>query len=552
MGASNDTFFRGLVEASIHGTVVHRDDRFLYVNPAAVRTLGYTDAGELLALDSINAIVAPDERDRLAGYRRARMQRGEAPQHYETRFLRKDGTVIWVETVVGLVDWDSKPAIQTGFIDISERKRSEEILRQVASGVSSSTGSEFFRVLVHYLVDSLKADYAFVGQLKEGDAQTVQTVAFCDHGVIANNFEYSLAGSPCETVVGRKVCVYKSGVCHDFPDDRPLVEKGIECYIGTPLFDSRGNPLGLISIMYVHPQSDTGLRANLIQIFADRAAAEIERLRAEEARREAEAELRALNEELEQRVSQRTEELESTNRELESFSYSVSHDLRAPLRHVTGYVKLLEKAANERLNDQDRRYLDTIAQSSQRMGDLIDHLLEFSRIGRAEIRTDAVDLEKLLDDVLVDLEPDMRGRTIEWQRERLPAVNGDPRMLRLVLVNLIANAIKFTRGRTPACISVGTEPSKNGAVVVMVRDNGVGFDMKYVDKLFGVFERLHGASEFEGTGIGLANVRRIIHRHGGSTWAHSPSEGGATFCFSLPSKGEPIHEGNRPHTARRG
>jgi len=552
MSPANDAPFRGLVEASVHGIIVHRDDRILYANPAAARTLGFADAGELIQLDSVSAIVAPGERARLEQYRRARMGDGEAPHNYETRFLRKDGSVIWVESAVALVDWDAKPAIQTGFIDISDRKRAEEALRQVASTVTSATGSEFFRALVRYLVDSLKADYAFVGQLKEGDAQTIQTVAFCDHGTIGKNIEYSLTGSPCETVVGRKVCVYKSGVCHDFPEDRPLVEKGIECYIGTPLFDSIGNPLGLISIMYIEPQSDTALRANLIQIFADRAAAEIERLRAEEARRKAESDLRKLNEELELRVSQRTAELESTNRELESFTYSVSHDLRAPLRHVDGYVKLLEQSVHERLEEQDRRYLDTIAQSSQRMGDLIDHLLEFSHIGRTEIHRATVDLEALLDNVLAELEPDMRGRAIEWQRQRLPTVNGDPRMLRLVLVNLIANAVKFTRGRDPACISVAPDTGDNGEVVVVVRDNGVGFDMKFVDKLFGVFERLHGANEFEGTGIGLANVRRIIHRHGGRTWAHSPIEGGATFCFSLPSKGDPIHEGNRPHIARGG
>ena len=542
--------FRGLVEASIHGVVVQRADRFLYANPAAAQILGFSDPDELLGLHSVDAIVAPPERNRLEGYRRSRLQSGDAPQSYQSRFLRKDGATIWVEVCVGLVEWDSKPAIQTSFIDISQRKTAEEALHQLASGVSSATGNEFFRALVSYLVDILKADYAFVGRLKENDPDTIRTVAFCDHGRIAGNFEYSLSGSPCETVVGRNVCVYPSGVCLEFPRDRPLVEKGIECYIGTPLFDSRGAPLGLISVMYAEPQSDTSMRANLVQIFADRAAAEIDRLREEEARHDAEAELRKLNEELEERVAQRTAELEISNRELESFSYSVSHDLRAPLRHVAGYVQLLEKTARDRLSDQDRRYLDTIAQSSQRMGDLIDHLLEFSRIGRAEIRSAAVDLEELLDDVLAELAPELNGRSVEWRREPLPVVSGDRKMLRLVLANLVANAIKFTRPRDPARISITSEPGENGETVIIVRDNGVGFNMKYADKLFGVFERLHAASEFEGSGIGLANVRRIVHRHGGRTWAHSRAEGGASFYVSLPVKGETIHEGDRPNTAR--
>ena len=545
-----DGRFRTLVEGSIHGVVVHRDDRILYANPAAARILGFDSSAELEGLESIDAIIAPPERARLGGYRRARVRGADAPQGYQARFLRRDGSTIWVDIVVGMIEWDSRRAIQTEFIDITERKRAEETLRQLAAGVSSATGSEFFQALVGYLVDTLEADYALVGQLKEGDPGTIQTVAFCAQGELAGNVEYALAGSPCETVVGRSVCVYQSGVCRDFPEDRPLVEKGIECYIGTPLFDSLGRPLGLISIMYVEPQVDTDLRANLIQIFADRAAAELERLRVEEARREAETKLRALNEELERRVANRTAELEASNRELESFTYSVSHDLRAPLRHVTGYVRLLERSAMDRLEEEDRRHLDTIGQASERMGALIDHLLEFSRIGRTEIRREKVDLDALVESVLIEFEPDTKDRSIEWHRDKLPSVLGDPRLLRLVLANLIANAVKFTRDRDPARISIVAETSNDREVVISVGDNGVGFDMKYAEKLFGVFERLHGSDEFEGTGIGLANVKRIVHRHGGSAWAQSRAEGGATFFFSLPRTGAPVDGGDRPDTAR--
>ena len=548
--AAGDGRFRALVEGSIHGVVVHRDDRILYANPAAASILGFDAVAELVGVDSVDAIIAPPERPRLQRYRRARVRGGAAPQGYQARFLRKNGSTIWVDIVAGVVEWDARPAIQTEFIDITERKRAEETLRQLAAGVSSATGSEFFRALVGYLVETLEADYALVGQLKAGDSRTIETVAFCAQGALSNNIEYSLAGSPCETVVGRSVCVYPSGVCRDFPEDRPLVEKGIECYIGTPLFDSRGNALGLISIMYVEPQVDTELRANLIQIFADRAAAELERLRVEDARRQAEAKLRTLNEQLEQRVAERTAALEVSNRELESFTYSVSHDLRAPLRHVTGFVRLLERSAAERLTDEDRRHLDTIGQSSERMGAMIDHLLEFSRIGRTEIRCERVDLDELVDDVIAEIEHDTRNRSIDWHREKLPSVLGDPKMLGLVLDNLIGNAVKFTRDRRPATISIASDVGGDDEVVIYVRDNGVGFDMKYSEKLFGVFERLHGADEFEGTGIGLANVRRIVHRHGGRTWAQSGPEGGATFFFSLPRRGDSVNGGDRTDIAR--
>ena len=204
----------------------------------------------------------------------------------------------------------------------------------------------------------------------------------------------------------------------------------------------------------------------------------------------------------------------------------------------------------DRLEEEDRRHLDTIGQASERMGALIDHLLEFSRIGRTEIRREKVDLDALVESVLIEFEPDTKDRSIEWHRDKLPSVLGDPRLLRLVLANLIANAVKFTRDRDPARISIVAETSNDREVVISVGDNGVGFDMKYAEKLFGVFERLHGSDEFEGTGIGLANVKRIVHRHGGSAWAQSRAEGGATFFFSLPRTGAPVDGGDRPDTAR--
>ncbi|HWA26278.1 MAG TPA: CHASE3 domain-containing protein [Lacunisphaera sp.] len=234
-----------------------------------------------------------------------------------------------------------------------------------------------------------------------------------------------------------------------------------------------------------------------------------------------------------QKVQAANRQLEAANRELESFSYSVSHDLRAPLRHIQGYVEMLTAEARPNLSAKAQRYLQTIAAAAHEMGELIDDLLAFSRMGRAEMRESQVDLAALVAETRQSLEPAINGRQVNWKVGPLPPVRGDAAMLRLALVNLLGNAIKYTRRRPRAEIEIGVAGEEAGQPVFFIRDNGAGFDMKYADKLFGVFQRLHRADEFEGTGIGLANVQRIIARHGGRIWAEARVDAGATFYFTL-------------------
>jgi PAS domain S-box-containing protein len=247
-------------------------------------------------------------------------------------------------------------------------------------------------------------------------------------------------------------------------------------------------------------------------------------------RKRGEEEVRNLN----QQLGNRTTELEAINKELEAFAYSISHDLRAPLRHIVGYTELLQKNASSLLDEKGRRYMATILESAKRMGTLIDDLLAFSRISRAETRETMVSLEQLVKEVQSELWHETEGRNIIWKVGPLPDLYGDRSMLKLALVNLISNAVKFTRTRPQAEIEIGCNDGQKDGMVVFIRDNGVGFDMKYVNKLFGVFQRLHRTEEFEGTGIGLATVQRIIHRHGGKVWAEGLVGAGASFYLSLP------------------
>jgi len=322
---------------------------------------------------------------------------------------------------------------------------------------------------------------------------------------------------------------YEMFLEHVLPEDRPDVDRmfreataaqtvwSFECRIRRPDGEVRW-----IWAAGGHERNSEGKPARMSGIVQDITA-----------RKRAEEEIRKLNDELEQRVAQRTSELEATNKELEAFTYSVSHDLRAPLRHIDGFSKLLLEEHGAEVSDQARHYLTRVRDGARRMGQLVDDLLNLSRVGRQELRRHIVGLSALLEEAQRDLQPEMEGRKIDWRISPLPFVECDPALMKQVFANLLSNALKYTRPRERAVIEVGTM-TRDDQAVVSVRDNGVGFSMKYADKLFGIFQRLHRQEDFEGTGVGLATVQRIIHKHGGRIWAESAVNEGATFHFTLP------------------
>ncbi len=337
---------------------------------------------------------------------------------------------------------------------------------------------------------------------------------------------------------------YESFLAVVHPEDRGLVNRSWKAGLNGEPYDIEHRIVVGKQVKWIREQAELEYDSQGVLLGGFGTAMDITEMKNHE------AELRRIND----RLTQQTCLLLAANKELEAFSYSVSHDLRAPLRHINGFLQLLRAKAAGQLDEKSTHYLDTIDDSSRQMGVLIDDLLAFSRMGRAELCYDAVALTTLVNDILRDLKIETTGRKVEWRIASLPCALCDKAMIKQVFINLIDNALKYTRTRDAVMIEIGasTEPPpptpSTGAeretrrdIVIYVRDNGVGFDMKYASKLFGVFQRLHPSDQFEGTGIGLANVRRIVNRHGGNTWAESELDKGATFYFTLPAADEAAH-----------
>jgi signal transduction histidine kinase len=323
------------------------------------------------------------------------------------------------------------------------------------------------------------------------------------------------------------------------PEVDALLASGVHVYMVMPMI-AGGQLIGAVSFGGETPTFSDEQKSIAREVATQLAIAVNQARLYERVKRQAE--------DLEVRVRERTAELQAANKELDAFSYSVSHDLRAPLRAVDGYAQMLEEDYSKTLDAEGNRLLGVVRASSQRMGQLIDELLAFSRLGREPLRTGPVPLDALVKQIVDEARAEVDGRTIDFSIGKLGVVEADPTLLKQVLTNLVSNAIKFTRHKHPAIIQVGCidTPDAGDAKTYYVKDNGAGFDMKYSDKLFGVFQRLHSTAEYPGTGVGLAIVQRVVQRHGGHIWADSKPGEGATFSFTLRPEARDSASGSRP------
>jgi PAS domain S-box-containing protein len=471
-------------------------------NPAAERIFGYT-AAEMIG-QNISRLIPPDrahEEERII----RQVSQGRPVEHYETVRVRKNGERIDISVTVSPVLDDGGRIVGASKVvrDISERIMSEKQLEASLKEISD--------------LKTALDEHSIVAMTDPQGRITYANDKFCaiskysrdellgqDHRIINSGYH------PKEFMREMWKNISHGRVWKGEIKNR--AKDGTLYWVDTtivPILDADAKPTQHVAI-----------RTDITE------------------RKRAEEEIQKLNHELTRRVGERTADLVTANEELEAFSYSVSHDLRAPLRHINGFAGLLQQSAASILPESSQRYLDQITDSARKMGRLIDDLLQFSQTGRAEIRRTRVDLGELVDAAIRELGTETAGREVQWKQGALPAVAADAAMLRQVLVNLLDNAVKYTRPRERAEIEIGCAQDTPEEFVIFVRDNGVGFDMEYADKLFGVFQRLHCEDDFEGTGIGLANVRRIIARHRGRTWAEGKVDGGATFYFSLPKTGE--------------
>jgi PAS domain S-box-containing protein len=504
--------FRDLLESAPDAIVIVNDKGLIVLTNAQTENLFGYHRDELLG-QTVEILVPQRFHGEHAGHRKgyAHCPRPRSMgAGLDLYGRRKDGTEFPVEISLSPLETEEGTLISSAIRDVSERKRNAEALRTSEERLQLAVEAAQFGV---WDLD-LTSDRAF---------RSLRHDQIFGYDSLQPEWGAEIALS------------------HIVPDDRDYFRKSLAEAAEKNGFsiECRINRAGDQSLRWISAQgriyrNSEGTPARLMGVIADiterRVAEEtLERHRQELARSNA--------------------ELALANKELEAFSYSVSHDLRAPLRHIDGFARILKEEHAADLSAEAQRYLDRILHGANLMGHLVDDMLNLARIGRRELVRVRTKLDTLVREAVADL-PETEDRNIEWRIETLPEVDCDPGLVQLVFTNLLANSLKFTRGRQPAVIEIGSL-NEGSSVTFFVRDNGVGFDLKYADKLFGVFQRLHRQEDFEGTGVGLATVQRIIHRHGGKVWAESEVDRGATFFFTLgaqPSLAltqQPVEASNR-------
>jgi PAS domain S-box-containing protein len=522
--ASRERFSKAFNFSPLGMTITRLSDgRFMEVNPANERVLGYTQAdfaGQTAA--SAGVWLTDAERDAYV----QTLRRDGRLVGYETRMRTKAGEPVDVRIWAEIIDIDGEPCALSFTLNVADEKRREAMLLNVAEGVSSETGEAFFRSLSGHLTQALGADGVMVGSLDEH--RRLHTLAVLWDGTLQPNAEHELSFTLCEQALAQpELLMLENPEPRRMPLPPPLRDAALSLFVGLPLRDADGSAVGLLTVVWRQPpQLQDDLQA-LLTIFASRCNAELIRLRRDR-------EILRLQDTLEQRVQERTEQLQYLNRELDAFAYTVSHDLKSPVRAIDGFMHLLQEQTAGRLLPEDEDLIARVLASAARMNGLITDLLSLARVSQGQLQRMDVNLSDLAEGVL--RQEQHRDPTREVQVVIAPGLsaNCDPRLAQVVLENLLGNAWKYSRQQPRARIEIGQSPSAgNEPPQFYIRDNGAGFDMGRADRLFKPFTRLHSPQEFEGTGIGLATVRRIVERHGGQIHATAAVGEGATFWFSF-------------------
>ena len=515
------------------------DGVLLQHNQAFNRLLGFDLSADLRGLRLPDFWQHPEERGK---YLQEFISHGSV-SNYQIDAKKHSGEKMTILLSSHLIkDKNDQPLrIEGVFLDITERMRTEETLRNLTSRLQNlhkidkailsahETPEAIIKKSLQHIRSLLSGQHASIGIFDfENEVLQVFAANIRDGSIEkTNKFKISKAYNDLEILRQKRMEVVEDISAESSPTEllRILHSEGIVSCVSIMLVSGE-QLIGVMNLGWTDSHKFTPEELEITNEVANEITIAIEQVRLRQ-----EAKHHAL--EMERKIKERTSQLLAANKELEAFSYSVSHDLRAPLRHINGYIELLKKCFPDTLPEKGKHYLDTITDASHQMGELIDDLLQLSRTGQQEMHLANLDMNDVLTEVLQTIKQDLAGRKIDWTIAELPSVFGDYALLRLVWINLLSNALKFTIKNLKTRIEIGII-DENDEFVFFVRDNGVGFDMKYVHKLFGVFQRLHSSDEFEGTGIGLANVRRIIARHGGRTWAESELDKGAVFYFSIP------------------